>query len=264
MHYWVNEKMQWKWVNGRMSDSSIHFKMIYYWDPFFTVITFIIVLQTVSALYGFIALINQNNLSLPHWWHFNDTNVDLKKIFSSRNIDNTVSGFLMLPKWVMWFIFWLISLCKIFSVCLFVCPGSAKEVMLNQPADARSLSHQASCSRNRKYIQHCSPLFFLVLYSLPSVHINLSFPLTLCRRENRFVFYLQRREKNLFFSLYSIYLSLSSSFISHISYVHDRFHYDSPFLILYEVFFLLFKRIPEERTHPHYSTRALVFMQLFH
>lgn len=41
--------------------------------------------------------------------------------------------------------------------------------------------------------------FFLVLYSLPSVHINLYFPLTLCRRENRFVFYLQRREKLFFF-----------------------------------------------------------------
>lgn len=95
-------------------------------------------------------------------------------------------------------------------VCLFVCPGSAKEVMLNQPADARSLSHQASRSRNWKYIQHCSPLlffflFFLVLYSLPSIHINRSFPLTLSKRENRFVFYLQRRKK-IFFSLYSIYL----------------------------------------------------------
>lgn len=57
------------------------------------VITFIIVLPTVSAHYGFIASIKQNNLSLPHWWHFNDTNVDLKYFFLSQNIDNAVLGF---------------------------------------------------------------------------------------------------------------------------------------------------------------------------
>uniref|UniRef100_A0A8C1I4H5 MAM domain containing glycosylphosphatidylinositol anchor 2a n=1 Tax=Cyprinus carpio carpio TaxID=630221 RepID=A0A8C1I4H5_CYPCA len=92
--------------------------------------------------------------------------------------------------------------------------SSTTEVMLNQPADARSLSHQAPCSCNRKYIQHCSPLFFFfVLYSLPSLHINLSFPLTLCRRENRFVFYLQWR-KNVFFSHCTVFICLCH----HLSY----------------------------------------------
>ncbi len=102
-------------------------------------------------------------------------------------------------------------------ICLFVCPGSAKEVMLNQPADARSLSHQASRSRNRKYIQHCSPLSFFFLSCAIYIHINLSFPLTLRRRENWFVFYLQKR-KTFLTVQYILHCTIRYCLCHHLSY----------------------------------------------
>ncbi len=120
----------------------------------------------------------------------------------------------------MWFIFWLISLCKIFYVCLFVCLFALgllkKSCLINlQMQDLSPTRLPAVAIGNTFNIVLLFLSFFLscAIY----IHINLSFPLTLRRRENWFVFYLQKR-KTFLTVHYILHCAIRYCLCHHLSY----------------------------------------------
>lgn len=134
--------------------------------------------------------------------------------------------------WVMWFIFWLISLCKIscLFVCLFALGLLKKSCLINlQTQDLFPTRPPAIAIGNTFSIVLL--FFHAILVTIPSY--KSVFPTHLLEERKVDFSFISKGGKISYFLLYSIYLSFLSSFIPHILYVHDSYHYDSPFLVLY-------------------------------
>lgn len=142
----------------------------------------------------------------------------------------------------------MISLCKISYVCLFVCLGSTKEVMLNQPADVlRSLSHQTPAVAFGNTSTTLLLFFGAILITL-TPYESVFPPHLLYSR--KYIFPLSPKKSTISFPPYSIYPSLSSLRLSYPTFHTCMIAFDMTahdFTILNQECFLEIRILSDER-----------------